>query len=129
MPTLLTQGGLRKQLVQSRLSGTSAASIYTPGTNKTAKVTLIVLCNTTGTAATFSIFHDTDGTTYDQTTALYYAQSLAANTTLLVILDTESAIHMNDSVGNIAFQQGTSQAITCTLYGIEETIGTNRGGS
>lgn len=121
--------GLYRQLAQARPSGTSAASIYTPGTNKTAKVTLIVLCNTTGSAATFSIFHDNDGTTYTQATALYYAQSLAANTTLLIPLDTGYSIVMNDSTGNIAFQQGTSEAITVTLYGIEEILGTNRGGS
>ena len=121
--------GLYRQLAQARPSGTSAASIYTPGTNKTAKVTLIVLCNTTGSAATFSIYHDTDGTTYSEATALYFEQSLAANTTLLVPLDIEATIFMNDGTGNIGFKQGTSEAITVTLYGIEEILGTNRGGS
>lgn len=121
--------GLFRQLAQSRLSGTSAASIYTPGTNKTAKITLIVLCNTTSGAATFSIYHDTDGTTYSEATALYFEQSLAAKTTLLIPLDTSYGIFMNDGTGNIAFKQGTSEAITVTLYGIEEILGTNRGGS
>jgi len=121
--------GLYKQIAQARPSGTATGVLYTPGTNKTAKVTAIFLANTTGTAAVFSIYHDKDGSTFDETTALYFAQSLAANTTLLIQFSSEFGIFMNDSAGNMGFRQGTSEAITVTLYGIEEILGTSRGGS
>lgn len=121
--------GLYKQLAQARPSGTATSVLYTPGTNKTAKVTAIFLCNTTAGAVVFSIYHDKDGSTFDETTALYFAQSLAANTTLLIEFDSEFGIFMNDSVGNLGFKQGTSEAITVTVYGIEEVLGTSRGGS
>lgn len=104
---------MRTQLAQLRQSGTSTASIL--NSDKPWTVDLIVICNTTAGAANFSIFHDADGTTYDQSTALMYATSIPANTTIK--WEPPAALANNNRLGNLAIQQGTSQAITCTLYG------------
>lgn len=106
------------QLAQSRLGDTTAAAIYTAPRN--AELTKIFVCNTTGSAATFRLFHDNDGTTYDQTTALYYDYSVAANTTLIVSSDMMGGGISIFAGGKIAFREGTADALTITLYGVLE---------
>ena len=68
-----------KQLGQTRPSNTTATSIYSPGSSVTAVVRNIHCCNTSGATATFRIFVDDDGTTYDETTALFWDVTLLAN--------------------------------------------------
>lgn len=105
-----------KQLGQLKPADTAAASVYSPSTDATAKLLLLVICNTTGSAATYQVFHDADGSTYDATTALSYSVSLAANTSTYLDL---KGIFMNNSSGNIGVQSGTGAAINFTLYGVE----------
>ena len=102
-----------QQLAQHRENSTSAVSIYSPSAGQTVIIKTVTLCNTTSSAATFRIFMDDDGTTYDQTTAKYYDASLAANSTL----DLSVFWAMNNSNGNLAFQNGTANAITITVDG------------
>jgi len=106
-----------KQLGQLRPANTTAASLYSPAASTTAVIKSIVVCNQTGTAATFRIFVDDNGTTYDETTAHYFDVSLAANSTLQI--DTFWA--MNDATGNLAVRTGTNDALTFTAYGVEIT--------
>ncbi len=106
-----------KQLGQLRPANTTAASLYSPGVGVTAIIKSIVICNTTGTSAKFRIFLDDDGTTYDETTALFYDVTIAANTTVQV--DTFYA--MNDSSGNLAVRTDTNDALTFTCFGAEIT--------
>lgn len=105
------------QLAQSRPANTTTNLIFT-ATLRTA-ITSAVFANTTGSAATISLFHDdSGGSEYDQDTALLYAVSVPANTTYIL----ESGL--NDDgftvapAGQVAIQQGTSAAICCTLYGV-----------
>ena len=109
-----------KQLAQSRPGDTNAVSAYSPGTRISTRISKIFVANTTGTAATFRLFLDVNGTTYDETTALYYDHSVAANDTLIIPegggdLD----IWMVDSSGNLAVRTGTLSALTFTVYGEE----------
>ena len=106
-----------KQLGQLRPADTNAASLYSPAASTTAVIKSIVICNQTGTAATFRIFVDDNGTTYDPTTAHYFDVSLAANATTQI--DTYWA--MNDATGNLAVRTGTASALTFTAYGVEIT--------
>lgn len=110
-------GFVVKQLGQARDNDTSAHSIYSPASGVQATVRLIEICNTTGTAANISIFHDDNGTTYDQSTSLMYQQSIPANTTI----QKTGQYGMDDPTGNFAYQQGTANAITVTIYGSEKT--------
>jgi len=105
---------LSRQLAQSRPSDTAAASIYTPGDGVQAVVKTIIICNQSAGAAAFDIFHDDDGTTFDETTQLYDAETLTASTTR--VLSDELYV---DSSGNIGVRSDTTSAITFTLYGDE----------
>lgn len=107
---------LYKQLGQLRPADTTAASLYSPSSGSTARLIVLFVCNLTGAGVAFRIFHDRDGTTYDQTTALYYDVTQAANTTSLIDL---KGLYMNNSSGNIAVRSATNDAFTFTLYGIE----------
>jgi hypothetical protein len=102
-----------KQLAQHRENSTSAVSIYSPANSETAVIKSITLCNTTGSAATCRVFMDNDGTTYDETTARYYDKSVPANDSI------ELSVFwvLNNPTGNIAFQNGTANAITITVDG------------
>ena len=105
-----------KQLGQSRPSGTTAASIYSPSSG-TAIIKTIIVCNTTASAAAFRIFVDDDGTTYDETTALFWDVSVNGYET--VEIDTFAA--MNNTAGNMAVRTDTSLALTFTVFGAEIT--------
>jgi hypothetical protein len=105
-----------KQLGQQRPNTTAAVSIYNPPVGNSV-VHSIIICNTTTSAAKYRIFCDDDGTTYDETTALFYDVSLPAKTT-----DTlEVKICMNDATGNLAVSTDTANALTFTLFGEEIT--------
>lgn len=110
-------GHILKQLGQLRPANTTAASLYSPGASTEAVIQTIIVCNTSGAAATYRIFVDDDGTTYDQTTALYYDIPLAADATDNI----EVKIAMNDTNGNLAVRTSVNNAITFTAFGEEFT--------
>jgi hypothetical protein len=118
---------LARQLGQTTPANTNAVSIYTPGDRKTARVTLIVVTNTTGGALSFRLFHDEDGTTYDTTTALYYDKNVPANDSVVLQFNTDQAIFMNNSSGNLAIRSSSANNLTFTVYGFEAVEGTSRG--
>lgn len=106
-----------QQLGQLRPANTTAASIYSPGVGVTTIVKTIILCEVLGGAATFRIFHDDDGTTYDEDSALYWDSPIAANQTIEI----STFIAMDDSNGNLAVRTDTADAINFTVYGAEIT--------
>ncbi len=106
-----------KQLGQLRPANTTAASLYSPGASTTAIIKSIVVCNQTASAAKFRIFLDDDGTTYDESTALFFDITIGANSTDQI--DTFYA--MNDANGNLAVRTDTNSAITFTAFGVEIT--------
>ncbi len=75
----------------------------------------MMICNTTAGGETFRVFLDDNGTTYDQTTALFYDETIAANTTRQLDL----AVYMNDPDGNLAVRTSANSALTFTVFGIE----------
>lgn len=106
-----------KQLGQARPADLNAASIYSPAVGVETRVTTLVICNTTGSAATYRVFHDDNGVTYDESTALYFDETVAANTTIVKSL----RVDMADAAGNLAIRTDTANALTFTAYGIETT--------
>lgn len=107
-----------EQLAQRRDNDTTAHSAFT-ATLRT-EVTRIVVCNTTGTAATASVFHDDDGAVFDQTTALRYAQSVPANTSIEILTGGPGGGITVKPSGQIGVQSGTANALTFTIYGATE---------
>jgi len=106
-----------KQLAQRRDNDTSTHSLYSPGASTTTIVREIIFCNTSGSGATFRLFLDDDGSTYDQTTALFYDMSVPADQAYSI----SGFFPMNNSSGNLAYSQNTANAFTITVFGVEIT--------
>lgn len=106
-----------RQLGQLRPTNTSAASLYSPPALTTAIIKGLTICNTTSTPATFRVFNDDDGATYDETTALFFDAEIRGNTTVSVT----GFKAMNNSAGNFAVRTDTADALTFTLFGAEVT--------
>lgn len=105
-----------EQLGQLRPANDTAVSIYSPDEGVHAKITAIEVCNTSGEDANFSLYHDNDGTTYTEPTALRWNE--------LVPWDTASepiklTIGMDNPDGNLAVKTSIGNALTFTVYGEE----------
>lgn len=107
------------KLFQSRPSGTTAVSAFTA--SMPTELTAIYVCNTTGSAVDFSIYHD-DGSTFDQTTALFYATALAANETRLITVSADNAGLLMREGDQIGVQSSAADALNFTAYGITSTV-------
>tara|TARA_B100000989_G_C19359720_1_gene392713 strand:- start:50 stop:394 length:345 start_codon:yes stop_codon:yes gene_type:complete len=107
------------QLAQTRPSGTSAAAAFTA--TVPTEITRIFIANTTGSTAAFSIFHDDDGSTFDQTTALFSGVSINGNTTTEFSCNPGAGIQMRPD-GKLAVQTDTGSALTFSIYGITAQV-------
>lgn len=103
-----------KLLAQARPGNTSTATFYNPSV--ITNVYTLIVCNTSVDTATYSVFWDDDGTTYDQTTALCYQIALPSHATEIINFG-EMGLTMLDTAGNIGIQSGTASAITYSLFG------------
>ena len=106
------------QLAQSRPAGTTAVNAFTA--TLLTEITRIVVCNTTGTAAAMSIYHDDDGSTFDATSALYESTSIAANESVEIKAESIGGGLMVAADGQIGVKTGTASALTFTIYGITQ---------
>ena len=77
----------------------------------------LVVCNTSAAAATFRFFIDDDGTTYDESTALFWDENIPVGQTLIF----DMSQYMDNSSGNAAVRSDTANALTFTLSGTEKT--------
>lgn len=111
-----------EQLAQLRPADTNAAALVTPNDKEKIIVTLIVITNVDSANHDFRIFHDDDGTTYDQGTALYYDEALAANTTKILNFAGSKTdpglggLPILDG-GNLAVRSDGADDLTFTAYG------------
>ena len=107
------------QLAQIRPGVTTAVTAFSAD-QQGHEITRLVICNTTGSPVNASIFHDDDGTVYDQTTALEYATPIAANASLTLLARAEGGGIKISRGGALGVQSSTADALTFTLYGITE---------
>jgi hypothetical protein len=101
-------------LAQSRPANTTAATAFTATQNT--EIVRIVVCNTTGSATTYGLYHDNDGSTYDQTTALRYAKAIAANDVDEITCNPGAGYSIAKN-GTLGVQTGTASALTFSIYG------------
>ncbi len=106
-----------KQLGQTRPSDAIAVSIYSPASHFRTEVRKVIVTNTSSTATTFRIFHDEDGTTYDETTALFWNTPIDAGETVSI---EEEFWMLGANGGNVAVRSGSGDSLTFSLYGAEE---------
>jgi len=102
-----------QQIFQHRENSTNAASVYSPGSGETVIIKTIIACNTSGSAATLDIYHDDDGSTYDESTALIWQYNIPLTGGVTILEN----IMMNDSSGNLAMKSSVANAITVSGYG------------
>lgn len=105
-----------KQLAQLRPSDTDTVVILNPIDKSRVIVYTVNIANTTASGATLSLFHDKDGTTFNESTALLFDFTIPANETLKLFYEDGIGLTSQD---NLAIRAGTANAITVTLYGIE----------
>jgi len=104
-----------KQIAQVTLGDTSA-TIVTAGDSERLVVKHIRVVNTSAATVSFTLYHDEDGTTYDNTTIVQPAVTLPASG---VITDLSYiAISPGGSLGGVA---STAAVVTLTLYGASIT--------
>ncbi|MCZ6702554.1 MAG: hypothetical protein O6940_05880 [Ignavibacteria bacterium] len=109
-----------KQLGQLRPANTTAVSIYSAPTRLiNAIVKSIFISNTTPDTALFRLFYDEDGTTFDETTSLFWDIEILKNETL--VLGQEDFIGINLNTGNLGVRTSIANALTFTVFGIEVT--------
>lgn len=104
-------------LAQVRPANTTAATAYTAASNTRVEIKKIAIANTTGSAASYRLFHDDDGTTYDQTTALAYDVSVPANSSHVWSATEDDGIGLRAG-GSLGVRTDTNNALTFTVYGV-----------
>lgn len=117
MPYDLIPGlqAVSRQIGQARPANTTAVSVYSPADGMMTDVVTIIICNSSASSAAYRVFHDDDGVTYDESTALFYDVTIPANTTDIH----DMKVFMADSDGNLAIRTDTASALTFTVYGSE----------
>ncbi|MBT7628771.1 MAG: hypothetical protein HN597_03580 [Desulfobacula sp.] len=100
------------QLAQARENSTNAVSVYSPGAGETVQI-FAKVANTTAATAKVRVFHDNDGTTYDETTTIAWDVEIEPGQFLEI-----DKVFMDNSAGNLAYRSDTANALVMTVYGI-----------
>lgn len=104
------------QIAQSRPAGTTAVTAFTAVLQT--EVTCILVCNTSGAGATYRIFHDDDGATYNETTALFWDVPIGAGETVTIAAGGENGgIHVSKG-GALGVRSSVASALTFSIYGV-----------
>jgi hypothetical protein len=104
-----------KQLGQLRPANTTAASIYSPSADVPWVAKTVIACNTSAAVAKARVFHDDDGSTYDETTAIVWDMEVNAGESAII----DIFMAGGNASGNVAVRTDTADALTFTLYGAE----------
>lgn len=103
-------------LAQSAPSGTTDTTAFTAAV--LTEITAIFVCNTSGGALTFRIFHDVGGSTYATSNALYYDEAINANTTREIFFRTDSGGIMLAADDTLGVRTSAADDITFSIYGV-----------
>lgn len=103
-----------KILAQNAPSATTLTDVYTCGSASGAAITSLMVCNQTGTAATFRVSVAAAGAADNAKQYLFYDVSVAANTTIAVC---EGLTLANTDV--LRVKVGTANALSFNLFGTE----------
>ena len=100
------------QVAQHRENSTSAVSVYSPSINTTVQA-FVKIANVSDETVLCSVFHDNNGTTYNESTALVFEMPIMPGQILEI-----DHIFFSDETGNLAVQSSVANAIVATVYGI-----------
>lgn len=105
-----------KLLGQGRYNNTINNTVYTVPLSTKAIIKKIHIFNTTAIATTCRLFLVPSGGTDDESTALFFDRSIAANREL-----DDGGFYVLEAEGTIQFQNGVANALTITICGAEVT--------
>ena len=101
-----------KPLAQVRPNSTDKVTIPSPNAGEIWLVKFVMVANTTGSSATYSIYHDIDGSDFSASNMLIPTVILPANNA-----EPLTVYWVVDENGNLGVDVGTADAITFTFYG------------
>ena len=110
-------GFQEKILGQVRPTDATNTTLYTLSALTTVIITTIHVCNTSSSDVTFRIFADAIGSTYDETTAIYYDVELTSNETIKI----QTHIGLDTAGGTIGVRTNNGNTLTFTANGVEIT--------
>jgi hypothetical protein len=107
-----------EQLVQA-VATTTPTSILSPDDNEEIEIIEIVIANTSNQNRWISVYHDADGTTYDDTTAVIHEETINS--------DSAPEEFPRESIfmcgqGNLAVEAQANTALTVTVYGYRRRL-------
>lgn len=112
-------------LAQVAPSATAMAEILAAAGNPRMEITCIVVANTTGTAATFNLCHDYDANgspSFGKDNALWWDKSVPANDSFVWEANFGGGGIPVGKVGSLGLQIGTADALTVTIYGVQNRV-------
>ena len=113
-------GVTASQIAQTRLASATASTIFT-ATLRT-EVHRIHITNVSGTNDTFRLYHDEDGNTFDETTALYWDEPASAGRSFVVENQMNGGGITLKRGAALGFRPATNNALTITVYGETEHV-------
>ncbi len=109
-------------LGQVRPADLNNTLLYRSPIQKVGIITAVVIANTSGAGATYRLFHDAGGVTYDESTALAWDKNVATQSFELIeflLAMNQSVVNWGISRGALAVRTSVASALTFTAYGYE----------
>ncbi|MEE4302461.1 MAG: hypothetical protein V2J24_23680 [Pseudomonadales bacterium] len=118
---MINQHAQAALLAQIRPGDTSATLAFTAPDGIRVEVTKVIACNTSGAARAIRVFHDdSGGSTFDETTALWWDQAVPADESFVVCSeDTGNGITLQGG-GQLAVRSDLASGVTFSIYGVAE---------
>jgi len=103
------------QLAQVRAANTANTLLYSSNVGETVQL-FVKVANTTQQSADVRIFHDQNGSVWDETTAIVYDLRIAPGDFLEV-----DHVFVNSPAATLAYRTSLANALTATVYGVVRT--------
>lgn len=106
-----------QQYDQVRENSTNPVAVFALATNMRQAQLYLKIANTSNQSALVRLFHDDDGTTYDESTAIVWDLKIVPGEILEV-----DHLFVNNSSGRVAYRSSVANALTATIYIIADLI-------
>lgn len=106
---------MRRQLGQVRPANTNATVLFQPAKNAPYCIDFINIANVGSSTIKVSVFHDRDGSTYDETTALLWESEILTDGVLHMEFHRGIADYL--AAGSVAVKTDVADSAVFTCYG------------
>jgi hypothetical protein len=105
------------QLYQLRENSTNAVELFGLGISMKQAQVFLKVANVADQSALVRIFHDSNGSTWNESTALFWDLKILPGQVLEA-----NNIFLKDNTGTIAYRSSVANALTATVYEIIEYL-------